>query len=140
MGGQSRDPDTCADIHRHRILRDGHRIDSASYPLGKTVRFVHICLRQDHHELVPPIAGEQIVYPDVPSQDRGRRRQCGIPHLMAIGIIHQAKVIQVDHQQGKRMIASLRARHFLFQTSLEGSVIEQPGQAILGGLGQCPLV
>ena len=62
---------------------------------------------------------------------------------MPVGIVEELEVVQVQHGDGERRVLALGAVGLLFQTLVEGPVVQEPGQRVvvgpLQGLGQQPL-
>ncbi|MEQ8482252.1 MAG: hypothetical protein RIC18_16500 [Hoeflea sp.] len=95
--------------------------------------------RQDRHELLAAIAGQQaaVIGKDLPDC-RGQVLQTFIARLVAVGVVEVLEMIDIDHQQRQvRPFPSCGAEAFL-KDQVELAAVGKPGEGIGVSLGcQC---
>ena len=71
--------------------------------------------RQHDAELVAAGARQQIAGPQPRLRHQREMLQAGVARGMAVGVVDRLEVVEIDHQQRKRLAAAVRPRAFLGQ-------------------------
>lgn len=112
--------------------RQGH--DGDADILGDGAGGVAIHVRQDQRKFLAAIAAGEIERtPGMPADDGGDRPQAFVAALMAVPVVEQLEMIDVDEQQRHRLLRPLGAVPFAHQHLVEGAPVRQAGQPVLGG-------
>src|SRR5450830_246463 len=100
--------------------------------LGDGAGSRHIAIGQDHDKLFPAVTRCQIARTPLAGQDGlADLTQALIAGQVAIHIVVQFEMIDVDHDQREALARALGAVQFACQHAVEMASIGQPGQAVL---------
>ena len=69
----------------------------------------------------------------MPADDIGDRAQALVAGLVAVPVVEQLEMIDVDEQQRQGLLRPLGTGPFGHQHLVEGVAVREPGQPVLGG-------
>ena len=126
------------DAHRDRDRQAGlagRQVgDLPADALGHLARLVEPGVRQDHGELLAAVAGGEVGFARAAAQDFGDVAQHLVAALVTDRVVDRLEAVEVHHEQAELGVVALGARHLERQRLLEAAVVEQPGEAVGGGL------
>ena len=97
-------------------------------PLGDRLGLGPIEARQDHGELVAPVAVGPIAVAQRPDDRLGHRAQERVPGRVAVRVVERLERVEVHHQQ--RQARAVVGRDGLAELALECAVVAQAGQRV----------
>jgi hypothetical protein len=101
--------------------------------LGQRGRAAEVGGRQDHRELLAPDTADDVARPDRGAQDVRDLDQQLVADAMAVHVVHLLEVVQVEHQDGDRVVSGRGRHERLAQPVVEGPVVVEARQRV--GLG-----
>ena len=124
-----------ADRDRHRDLLAGADVDAAradmgADPLGDVLGEERRAVGQDHRELLAAEARDRVHRPDALAERDRDVLQDDVAGLVAVGVVDALEVIDVDHQDQRRLAGARDAIDLARQRELEVAPVRQAGERI----------
>jgi hypothetical protein len=127
-GGDSHaggDVDAAVPEHRHL---PAHRLHDA---VGHDLRLTGIRLGEEHGELVPPHARQDVGLPFAMAQGTGNGAEEVVARLVAEGVVDVLEVVQIDHEDGAIGSVPQHALGFAGDLLLEPLPVEETGEEVV---------
>src|SRR5581483_9122090 len=105
-----------------------HRTQEA---LGQGCSVAHPRIREDDRELFAPVTGHEVGFAQEAARETvGERLQDAVAGRMAILIVDPLEVIDVDHEQDRRLPEQPAQANDVREMVVESAAVEEPGQRI----------
>ena len=130
LGGSTTDGDAGGPFFQAEFGRF-HR---AANPLHAIRHMGHFAGRQEQHELLAAVAGDQVGVPHRLAQDAGQLREHRVPRGMAVRIVQQLEAVDVDQHEEKAGAVAAKLGAPALKLVLEGPAVGQPREGIGAGL------
>ena len=87
---------------------------------------------QQHQELVAAVAHQHVFLAQAPRAEVGEALQHLVADALAVLLVHRAEVVDVDHDDRKRLAGAARARELALGDLVEGAAVVGAGERIHG--------
>ena len=84
---------------------------------------------KDHRELVAPDTKGAILHPERREQ-RGQLLENGVAVQVAVPVVDDFEVVDVQQRERQRLSVALRARHFTLKLFLVGAMVSDTGEIV----------
>jgi hypothetical protein len=86
---------------------------------------------EEHHELLAPVAARDVVLAERSVDELRNVAEDAVAVLVAVGVVDQLEVVDIDDDDGKWPLVALRVCGLLAESALEVTPIEQTGERIV---------
>ena len=109
-----------------RTAAHGQLGQGGTSALGTVLGGMDVGTRQDQHELLATEATDRVAAPHHRAQPLGGRGQHAVALGVAVGVVDDLEVIEIEQDHGDRIPVGQR----LAQPLVAGAMVEQPGQPV----------
>ena len=101
---------------------------------GDEMGLLFVRLRQNHHELIPAVAGKDIATPQHLMDAVGHLDEKDIADGMTVGIVDALEVVEIKDEQGEFVVVAGGALRLVAKQFPENTLIVEVGQGIPRGI------